>query len=197
MEDITVEERVNCEYPRYLPTYDGCYVCGQAHPRGLRTRFFVGDDEQVHAWFCPDETQTGYEGVVHGGVIGALLDEILGWPIALKTGRLSFTGELTIRFVKPISPGHTYLATAYPGTHRGRYWEARGDIRDKSDEICAKAQGKYFLLSPEQTVAVAERLTFQSDDLPVFQHKRLIESTFEDHTEGIDYEKEKCRNTAI
>ena len=170
-----MKEEVDFNHPVYLPTYDGCYVCGQTHPRGLRIRFFVGAFGQVHAQFRPDDAQTNYDGIVHGGVISALLDELLGWPIALQTGRMSFTAELTVRFVKPMSAGHTYLATALPGTDRGRYWEGEGDIRDEHGEIHAKARGKYFLLSTEQTAAVAENLTYQPDDPPVFRYKKRIE----------------------
>lgn len=170
-----MNEKTGLNHPAYLPTYDGCYVCGQAHPRGLRVRFFTGADGQVHAQFRPDRTQTSYENVVHGGVISTLMDELLGWPIALQTGRMSFTGELTVRFVKPMSAGRTYLATARPGTDRGRYWEGEGDIRDDHGQVYAKGRGKYFLLSAEQTAAVAERLTYQPDDLPVFRDRHRVE----------------------
>lgn len=158
----------------YLPTCDGCYVCGQNHPRGLRVRFFVGTFGQVHTRFSPDCTQTSYENVVHGGVISTLLDELLGWPIALQTGRVAHTGELTVRFVKPMVVGHTYLATARPGTDRGGYWEGEGDIRNEEGEICAKAGGKYFLLSAEETATFAEALTYQPGDALVFRRERPV-----------------------
>ena len=156
--------------PNYLPTYDGCYVCGQSHPRGLRVRFFTGSFGQVCAYFKPDCTQTSYKGIVHGGVISTLLDELLGWPIALQTGRMAVTGELTVRFLRPMQEAHIYLATASPGKDRGRYWEGKGDIRDQQNQIYAKAQGKYFLLSAEQTAEVAGNLTYQPDDPPVFRY---------------------------
>ena len=166
----TVREIGEQDNPNYLPTYEGCYVCGQSHPRGLRIRFFTGSFGQVCACFKPDCTQTGYKDVVHGGVISTLLDELLGWPIALQTGRVAVTGELTVRFRKPMSCNHAYLATAYPGKDRGRYWEGKGDIRDDQGNIYATAQGKYFLLSAEQTAQVAEELTYQTGDPPVFRY---------------------------
>jgi uncharacterized protein (TIGR00369 family) len=172
-----LEKHVN---QAYLPTYDGCYVCGQAHPRGLRTRFFAGLLGQVHAQFKPDCTQTGYQGIVHGGVISTLLDELLGWPIALQTGRLAVTGELTVRFVRPMHAGHTYLATAHPGTDQGKYWVGEGYIRDKLGETYAKAHGKYFLLSKEQTAIVAEALTYQPDDVPVFRYNTQLRDRDQD-----------------
>lgn len=154
----------------FLPTYDQCYVCGQHHPRGLRVRFFTGPQGQVHAEFQPDDTQTGYEGIVHGGVISALMDELLGWPIVLQTARMCFTGELTVEFLRPVHAGHSYLATASPGLQQRQHWEGHGDLRDGGGKICARARGRYTLLSEAQTAAVAARLTYQPDDLPIFRH---------------------------
>jgi uncharacterized protein (TIGR00369 family) len=163
------------DQPTYLPTYDGCYVCGQAHPRGLQIRFFVGAFGQVHARFKPDHTLTGYKDTVHGGVISTLLDELLGWPIVLQTGRMAVTGELTVRFLKPMFAGGSYLATAYPGVNRGKYWEGKGNICDEEDVVYAKARGKYFLLSSEQTATVAQDLTYQLGDPPVLCYKSRTE----------------------
>lgn len=150
---------------KYLPTYEKCYVCGQNHPKGLRIRFLAGSDGQVQAQFHPDDSQTGYDDIVHGGVISALLDELLGWPIVLQTGRMCFTKELTVCFLRPVLAAGTYVASARPGTDRGRYWEADGDLRDDKGKLYARANAKYFLLSAEQTIAVIEKLVYQPGDL--------------------------------
>ena len=109
--------------------------------------------------------------MVHGGVISTILDEILGWPIALETKKMCFTGELTVRFLKPMPAGRTYLVTAYPGIDKGRYWEGKGDICDEDGQIYAKAQGKYFFVPNQQTAAVAAELTYLDDTLPIFREK--------------------------
>jgi len=157
-------------HPLYLPTYDGCYVCGQTHPRGLRIRFFADERHRIYARFHPDRTQTGYDDIVHGGVVGALLDELVGWSVSLHHDRLAYTAELTVRFVKPLKAGRPYLASSCLGAGRGKIWEADGAIRDESGDVFAKARGKYFLLSAEQTAAVAQKLNYQPGDLPVFHH---------------------------
>ena len=157
----------------YLPTYDGCYVCGQSHPRGLRVRFFTGDFGQVCACFTADHNLTGYKNIVHGGVISALLDELLGWPIALQTGRLFITGELSVRYLKPMTVGNTYLAVAIPGNDCGKYWEGNGEIHDDQGVIYAMAQGKYFMLSAAETAKIAKELRYQPGDPPVFHYPNL------------------------
>ena len=147
-------------------------MCGQKHPRGLRIRFFAEASGHVHADFSPDHTQTGYEDVVHGGVISALMDELLGWPIVLQTGRMCYTGELTVQFLRPVHAGRVYRATANPGVQRGRYWEGEGNLSDELGKIYARARGNYFLLSEDETTAVIERLTYQAGDLPVPREMR-------------------------
>ncbi len=156
------------EQSRFLPTYDGCYVCGQNHPRGLRIRFFAGEDQQVHARFLPDDTQTGYDDIVHGGVVSALLDELIGWSVSLQQASLAFTAELNVRFLKPLHAGQRYLASSRLGSGRGRYWEASGEIADENGEVYARGRGKYFLLSAEQTAHIAERMSYQPGDLHAF-----------------------------
>jgi uncharacterized protein (TIGR00369 family) len=135
-------------------------------------RFVAETGGQVHADFRPDHTQTGYEDIVHGGVISALMDELLGWPIVLQTGRMCYTGELTVRFLRPVHAGRVYRATANPGVQGGRYWEGEGSLCDEHGTICARARGKYFLLSAAETRAVVQRLTYQTGDFPVLLEMR-------------------------
>ncbi len=153
---------------RFLPTYPDCHVCGQNHPTGLRIRFFADEAGGVHAWFEPRPDQTGYEDVVHGGVIGALMDELTGWTVSLKTGLMAFTAELTVRYLKSVSLGRRYLASATPGQGRGRLWQATGVLKDGEGAAYAKAEGKYFLLTPEQTAAVSARMIHRDGDDPIF-----------------------------
>lgn len=155
----------------YLPTYDECYVCGQNHLRGLRTRFFAEPNGEVKCHFKPDTNQTGYANLVHGGVVSALFDELLGWPVVLQTGRMCFSAEITIRFIKPVPAEHTYLAIAGSGYDRGRYWENEGNLQDSDGIVYAKAKGKYFLFTEEKTAEVVNRMTYQPEDLPVLLQK--------------------------
>lgn len=155
-----------------LPTYEGCFVCGQSHPWGLRARFNALPSGQVQTLFVPDQIHAGYEGMVHGGIISALFDELLGWAVVMQTGRMCFTAELTVRYIKPIRLGAQYVATANPGSEHGRYWVSEGFLRDAGGKLHAKAQGKYFLLSGDQTAQVVEKMTLHPEDLPVFRQKK-------------------------
>jgi uncharacterized protein (TIGR00369 family) len=151
----------------YLPTYDPCYVCGQKNPHGLKMHYFI-EGEAVKAEFTPMEHQLGYPGVVHGGVICAILDEIMGWPLSVKTGRMSVTARLQIRFVRPVTIGQTYTISAYAVDTERRPWKARGEIRDQEGQLYVRANGVYMPFSREQTQEMGRHLTYQPGDRRVF-----------------------------
>jgi acyl-coenzyme A thioesterase PaaI-like protein len=157
----------------YLPTYHGCFVCGQSHPIGLCVRFYVGEEGKVHADFKPHMNQTGYGNIVHGGIIAALLDELTGWPICLATDRICYTGELNLKFRKPVFAGQTYLGTGYPGIkHEGkRYWDGRSELLDLQGNVLVEATGRYFIAPEPQTRMFGSQMTFESGDRIVFKER--------------------------
>src|SRR5579864_3726600 len=57
--------------------YQRCFVCGQRNPFGLHLVFRVEGDSVV-ADFQPREEHQGFPGVIHGGIVAAVLDEALG-----------------------------------------------------------------------------------------------------------------------
>ena len=152
----------------YLPTYDNCFVCGGQHPRGLHLRFYTYGDAIAHVQFTPEDTLTGYEEIVHGGVVAAVLDELLGWSIGLKTAQLFLTGELTIRYLRPVLSNRAYLCSAQPNEDKRRYWIAQGEMKDEEGVVYARAKGKYFPVGEERTRAFASQMSYQSGDLPIF-----------------------------
>ena len=154
--------------PRFLPTYDNCFVCGRRHPRGLHLRFFTRDDGIAYVEFAPEDTLTGYDDIVHGGIIATVFDELLGWAVGIRTDQLFVTGELTVRYLRPVLSNHTYLCSARPAEEKKRFWTATGEMHDPDGTVCTRAEGKFFPLGRDRTREVADRLNYQPDDLPVF-----------------------------
>ncbi len=156
---------------RYLPTYKGCMVCGQkeVNPSTLNLRFRV-TQEGVETPFTACSHQEGYKGIVHGGIITALLDETIGWAVAVEREKYFVTGELTVRFLCPLGIGTTVTVKGWPVEHKSRYSIAKGQIADRDGKVYAKATGKYFLMSDEQARQVHDYLTFQKGDLDFFHN---------------------------
>ena len=58
-----------------------CFGCGPANGKGLRIRSFAEGDEVVATWNA-EPHHLAFEGVVNGGIIGALLDCHSNWTAA-------------------------------------------------------------------------------------------------------------------
>ena len=62
----------------FQPNSRHCFVCGIANPFGLGLRFYQTGLGEVAAEVTVPEHFQGYPGIVHGGVVAAMLDEIAG-----------------------------------------------------------------------------------------------------------------------
>ena len=141
-----------------LPHTRSCFVCGEANSAGLNLRFET-DGAIVRSRFVPRPEHAGFKGIVHGGIVTALLDEIMVWACFVATRRFAFCAEITVRFVKPVLPGNETIATATrTADRRGKIFEAKSELRDAQGELLASAHGKYLPIQAADAAARAEDL---------------------------------------
>ena len=62
---------------RYAPE-NRCFGCGPANAKGLRIKSFVEGDEVVATW-RPEPHHAAFDGILNGGICGALLDCHSNW----------------------------------------------------------------------------------------------------------------------
>ena len=124
-----------------FPGFPNCFVCGKDNPRGLRISFSVEEDG-VRASFSPDKTLVGFEDIIHGGVISALLDEAIIWAAYAATRRFGVTAELNIRFHKPLTVQEEYILKGRMVEDRGKLWIVESVITDEEGNQYAGATGK-------------------------------------------------------
>jgi acyl-coenzyme A thioesterase PaaI-like protein len=65
---------------RYAPS-NRCFGCGPANEQGLRIKSFISGDEIVGQW-RPQPHHQAFDGVLNGGICGALLDCHSNWTAA-------------------------------------------------------------------------------------------------------------------
>lgn len=130
-----------------------CFGCGPANPAGLRLRFFETDDGAEVEYAVPSDLE-GAPGIVHGGIQATLLDEAMCMTAYAKAGTGVVTGELTVRYLRPV-PTATPLVVAGRITEtRGRSFFIAGIIRlAGSGEELTRAQGRFFAAAPQETQA--------------------------------------------
>lgn len=131
-----------------------CFGCGRLNEHGLQLDLFpdpAGDG--VYAAFVPPSRTEGYTGMVHGGIITTVLDEVMAWTMA-RHGIWAVTGQLTTRYRKPIELGEATTATGYLIRDRGRVIETRGEIRrDRDGALLADATATFIRVPATQAEA--------------------------------------------
>lgn len=70
---------------QYAPN-NACFGCGPANEKGLRLRSFLEGEELVGEW-KPELHHLAFEGVLNGGICGALLDCHSNWAAAIHLMR--------------------------------------------------------------------------------------------------------------
>ena len=131
--------------------YQRCFVCGQRNPFGLHLVFRIENDTIV-ADFQPKEEHQGFPGVIHGGIVAAVLDEALGRTSVLgQYPDWTMTGRLEIRYRRYVPYGPLLRVRAKLGTERRRMIQASGVITLADDEtaVLAEAQGTFLTITPE------------------------------------------------
>lgn len=97
-----------------------CFICGPNNKIGLKIRPEY-DWTAGRAWLklvIPDDFQ-GWEGVVHGGMVAALFDEVSVYA-AMAESRQVVTAELHTFYLKPVPTGENVMIEASVRNRSGR-----------------------------------------------------------------------------
>jgi acyl-coenzyme A thioesterase PaaI-like protein len=123
------------------PNSRHCFVCGVDNPIGLRLKFYETASGEVCADLNLPNIYQGYPGIVHGGVIAAMLDEAAGrahmGPI--DTPRFMFTAKLDVRYRKNVPVGQPLRLVGRAGLTKARTAEASSAIYDLEGTLLADA----------------------------------------------------------
>lgn len=118
-----------------------CFVCGVRNPLGLKMKFYEHQPGEVSAEIVVPEQYQGYPGVVHGGVIAAMLDEVSGRSfMGGGPPRFLVTARLNIRYRKPVPVGARLMLKGHAGEDRGRVALATGEIYNEAGDLLAEAE---------------------------------------------------------
>ncbi|HEY3379823.1 MAG TPA: PaaI family thioesterase [Armatimonadota bacterium] len=118
-----------------------CFACGEDNPIGLKLTFTQDGDAYVTT-FIADRVYQGYEGVVHGGILATLLDEIMARYVWVKAGPAA-TARLEIRYRRPAPTGCPIEVRGWITAERrnGRVFETAAVARLADGAILAEATG--------------------------------------------------------
>ncbi len=121
-----------------------CFVCSETNPKGLHIKFRYLENGVAIAEFSLEKEYEGYPGIVHGGILAAILDDAMG-NIKYMKGYVAYTTELHTRYIKPSYIGEELIVRGWIKNARFKIVETEGDIRNKAGEVKVRARAKYYL----------------------------------------------------
>ena len=121
-----------------------CFGCGPGHPTGLHVRCFRTAEGVISPIIVPGQ-YSGPPGAAHGGIVAAYLDEVLAAAVHLATTRSAVTGELTVRYVKPVPVERPILGKGSLVADHGRYVDVEGRLEELgTGTVLATARARFF-----------------------------------------------------
>ncbi len=123
------------------PNSKHCFVCGRENLYGLKLNFYETQPGEVVVEYTVPEHYQGYPGVVHGGVVAAMLDEVTARVhMGGDPPRFMFTARLEIRYHKNVPIGIPLKIVGYAGKSKERTALASGKIFGPEGDLLAEAE---------------------------------------------------------
>jgi len=124
-----------------------CFGCSQQNSHGLKMRFYA-DDAVVCSWLRVPDHLCGWNGVVHGGVLSTILDEIMSWSAIYNLRHIVMTKTMTIDFFKPVYIGEELRVEGRVIEQTGkREVIMEGRIYKDDDILCTQTRGTFAMFT--------------------------------------------------
>jgi acyl-coenzyme A thioesterase PaaI-like protein len=124
-----------------------CFACGRDNKIGLKLKFHR-DGKDVKAEFTPGEQYQGWPGVVHGGILNTILDEVMAWA-AIHRGLFCVTARMEVRIKSTPLVGQRYIASARVTAHRKRLVEAESEIMLEDGTTIAEGKATMYIVEQD------------------------------------------------
>jgi acyl-coenzyme A thioesterase PaaI-like protein len=133
-----------------------CFICGVENPIGLKLKIFQTSPGVIETTYTAPEHFQGYPGVLHGGIVASILDEISGRALMgdPTSPRFMFTGRLQVKYRKNVPIGKPLRIIGKAQKSKGKSAEGWAGIYDEEGNLLAEASTLLIDL-PKETIDTA------------------------------------------
>ncbi len=118
-----------------------CFACGDENKYGLGLKFTIDENNVMYAEFTPQKRHQGFKDIVHGGLIGLILDEIMV-NLAWRMGKNVVSAELNIRLKRAAKVGDRIVFRGWIDREDRKIIHTRAEAKDEGNAIIATASAK-------------------------------------------------------
>jgi acyl-coenzyme A thioesterase PaaI-like protein len=157
----TVQDAV-LRYEDFRVRPHNCFACGDLNETGLHLKLHLSPDR---CWteLTLTSRYEGWEGVIHGGIVSTILDEIMGWSLVARDS-WGKTARLSVRFHQPVTVGRRIRAEGWITGERRRIQTTAGRLLDAdTGEELATAKATYVAETEEGKRALKARYMGQEE----------------------------------
>jgi len=133
-----------------------CFICGVENPIGLRLKIYQTEPGMIETTYTAPEHFQGYPGVLHGGIVATILDEISGRALMgdPSAPRFMFTGKLDVKYRRNVPIGQPLKIVGRAGKSKGKTAEGWAGIYDEQGTLLAEAS-TLLINVPQDTLDTA------------------------------------------
>jgi acyl-coenzyme A thioesterase PaaI-like protein len=138
-----------------------CFGCGSLNAQGLGLVVHV---EPGRAWIesSLDRRFEGWQGVIHGGILCTILDEVMAWAL-VGEDNWGVTARMAVEFRRPVEVGAPIRAEGWITRARRRIVDTAGQIVDPaSGSVLATATGVYLAADSARKQDLRARYAFRA-----------------------------------
>ena len=140
--DVTQAQPVMLSYEDFRLRPHHCFACGELNEIGLHLKLNLEPGKCWTELELPRRFE-GWEGIVHGGILCTILDEVMAWSL-VASDNWGVTARMSIDFRKPVTVGQAIRAEGWITESRRRIHATAGRIIDSATGVeLAHAQATY------------------------------------------------------
>lgn len=148
-----------------------CIGCSPRNAKGLHLHF-VPHGHEVRADVLLDRSYESYPGMIHGGIVALILDEVVGRAALWQARCFVMTLGIRIRYAAIMRPGISYIARGEAEAAGDGQLRATGMLEDREGRLIATASSTFTALRGPRLAEVVgdfpeatRRLAHELDEL--------------------------------
>jgi uncharacterized protein (TIGR00369 family) len=121
-----------------------CFACGEKNSRGLHLKFTVFPQKRrIETTFTLSPEFQGWKGIVHGGIIATILDEVMA-KVTCELGIKVVTASLEVRFKNAARVSEELRAIGEVTRIEKRLIFTQAQAMKRDGTVVAEAFGKFL-----------------------------------------------------
>ncbi|MFX0070171.1 MAG: PaaI family thioesterase [Candidatus Hermodarchaeota archaeon] len=141
-----------------------CFGCSPKNQYGLKLQIRLTDNGCISYAKVPDQ-YCGFDGIVHGGIIATLLDEISAWTLIIRTLKLGVTQKATVKYYKPVPVNTSVIVEGFLANVNEYTAKTRSYIKDLDGKVLAECSSNWLFPGFETLAKITGKSTVFIEDM--------------------------------